>query len=74
MSTVANWLSVVAAICNVFLLLSYAVLPVDKTHRHYLSISIASAVLIMNVRSRPPLPFLSGGREEEKKRKRKPPR
>ncbi|CAI4213740.1 unnamed protein product [Parascedosporium putredinis] len=37
MSTVANWLSVVAAVCNVFLLLSYAVLPVDKTHRHYLT-------------------------------------
>ncbi|PKS07931.1 hypothetical protein jhhlp_006541 [Lomentospora prolificans] len=49
LTTVANWLSVVGALCCLFLLLSYAFLPVDKTHRHYLSISIASAVCLMNL-------------------------
>lgn len=56
LSTVANWLSVVGALCCVFLLLSYAFLPVDKTLRHYLSISIVSAVVFMNVRHSPASP------------------
>lgn len=50
-SDVASWVSVVGAICCVFLLLSYAVLPVEKTGRHYLSISIVSAVIFMHVSS-----------------------
>lgn len=54
MSLVADWVSVASIICCVFLLLSWAVLPVEKTHRHYLSICLTTAVALMNVSS----PFL----------------
>ncbi|KAJ9142125.1 Frizzled/smoothened-like sans CRD protein B [Pleurostoma richardsiae] len=45
----AEWVSVVSMICSVFLLLSWLVLPVEKTHRHYLSISLTIAVVLMNL-------------------------
>ncbi|KAK3328846.1 hypothetical protein B0H66DRAFT_467609 [Apodospora peruviana] len=45
----AGWVAVVSTICCVFLLLSWAVLPVDKTYRHYLSICLTTAVLFMNL-------------------------
>lgn len=48
-SQVANWINVVGVVCCVFLLASWAVLPVEKTHRHYLSISLTCAVMFMNV-------------------------
>ncbi len=60
---VAYWLSVIGTVCCVFLLLSWAVLPVDKTHRHYLSISLTSAVVLMNV-SWPSLTVTRAGRLE----------
>ncbi len=55
MGLAASWVSVVGMACCVFLLLSWAFLPVDKTYRHYLSISLTTAVVFMNVRgnSRP---------------------
>lgn len=46
---IVNWICVVGTICCVFLLLSWAFLPVEKTNRHYLSISLTTAVLLMNV-------------------------
>ena len=46
---VAGWLGVVGTICCVFLLLSWVALPVEKTHRHYLSICLTIAVIFMNV-------------------------
>ncbi|KAK4672409.1 hypothetical protein QC763_102860 [Podospora pseudopauciseta] len=49
MSEAANWVSVVSTIGCVFLLLSWAVLPVEKTFRHYLSISLTTAVVFMNL-------------------------
>src|SRR5690554_4382349 len=49
LSEVADWASVVGALCCVSLLLSYAFLPVESTNRHYLSISIVIAVILMNV-------------------------
>lgn len=49
MSEAANWVSVVSTVGCVFLLLSWAVLPVEKTFRHYLSISLTTAVVFMNV-------------------------
>ncbi|KAK4153401.1 hypothetical protein C8A00DRAFT_43693 [Chaetomidium leptoderma] len=49
MSEAANWVAVVSTVACVFLLLSWAVLPVDKTYRHYLSISLTMAVLCMNL-------------------------
>lgn len=47
--TVANWIATVSVICCVFLLVSWATLPVEKTNRHYLSICFTLGILIMNV-------------------------
>ncbi|KAL1868052.1 hypothetical protein VTK73DRAFT_3853 [Phialemonium thermophilum] len=49
MGTAADWVSVAGTVCCVFLLLSWAFLPVEKTHRHYLSICLTSAVVLMNL-------------------------
>ncbi|KAK5663656.1 hypothetical protein OQA88_4087 [Cercophora sp. LCS_1] len=45
----AQWVSVIGVVCCVFLLLSWAALPVEKTFRHYLSISLTTAVLLMSL-------------------------
>lgn len=49
MGLAANWVAVASTICCLFLLISWAVLPVDKTFRHYLSISLTVAVIMMNL-------------------------
>ncbi|KAL2885309.1 Frizzled/smoothened-like sans CRD protein B [Ceratocystis lukuohia] len=49
MASVADWISVVGFICCVFLLISWAALPVEKTHRHYLSICLTIAVAVMSL-------------------------
>ncbi|KAK8036761.1 g-protein coupled receptor [Apiospora phragmitis] len=43
-SQVANWINVVGAVCCVFLLASWSFLAAEKTHRHYLSISLTCAL------------------------------
>lgn len=48
-ASAADWASVVGTLCCVFLLASWIALPVEKTHRHYLSICLTVAVLVMNV-------------------------
>jgi hypothetical protein len=40
----ANWLNVASMVCSAFLLLSFAFLPVSKTHRHYLSICLTQVL------------------------------
>lgn len=50
LSSVANWVNVAGMACCVFLLVSWIVLPVEKTHRHYLSICLTCATVLMNVR------------------------
>ncbi|ROW01638.1 hypothetical protein VSDG_02019 [Cytospora chrysosperma] len=45
----ADWIAVASSVCCVFLLLSWLVLPIDKTHRHYLSICLTFAVVFMNL-------------------------
>jgi hypothetical protein len=45
----ANWINVASAICSVFLVASFAFLPVEKTHRHYLSVCLAIGTLVMSV-------------------------
>jgi hypothetical protein len=45
-----DWVNVVGMICSVFLLVSFVVLPVKKTHRHYLSVCLAISIAIMQVR------------------------
>jgi len=45
----AQWVAVGSTVCCVFLLASWAFLPVEKTYRHYLSICLTTAVLFMNL-------------------------
>lgn len=47
--TVANWVATVSAICCMYLFLSWAFLPVEKTNRHYLSICLTIGVFFMNM-------------------------
>ncbi|KAK3935988.1 hypothetical protein QBC46DRAFT_346039 [Diplogelasinospora grovesii] len=49
MGIAAEWVAVVSSICCVFLLASWAFLPVEKTHRHYLSICLTTAVMFLNL-------------------------
>ncbi|CCE31364.1 uncharacterized protein CPUR_05216 [Claviceps purpurea 20.1] len=49
MVTVANWVAVASTICCVYLLVSWAALPVDKTNRHYLSVCLTFGVLLMTL-------------------------
>ncbi|KUI56597.1 Frizzled/smoothened-like sans CRD protein B [Cytospora mali] len=49
MGIAADWVAVASTFCCVFLLLSWLVLPIDKTHRHYLSICLTFAVVFMNL-------------------------
>lgn len=46
---VASWVNVAGIVCVMFLLVTWAVLPVEKTHRHYLSICLAIGVVFMEV-------------------------
>ncbi|KAI0409627.1 hypothetical protein F4802DRAFT_614281 [Xylaria palmicola] len=45
----ADWINVVGMVGCAFLLLSWIVLPVERTHRHYLSICLTVAVVFMNL-------------------------
>ncbi|KAI1277087.1 hypothetical protein F5Y07DRAFT_112674 [Xylaria sp. FL0933] len=45
----ADWVNVAGMIGCAFLLLSWIVLPVERTHRHYLSICLTVAVVFMNL-------------------------
>lgn len=49
MSKAADWVAVASTVCCVFLLMSWLLLPIDKTHRHYLSICLTFAVVFMNL-------------------------
>ncbi|KAG6012736.1 hypothetical protein E4U54_007317 [Claviceps lovelessii] len=49
LATTANWVAAGSAICCVYLLASWAALPVDKTNRHYLSVCLTFGVLLMNL-------------------------
>ncbi|KAF2000061.1 hypothetical protein P154DRAFT_395386, partial [Amniculicola lignicola CBS 123094] len=46
---VPNYLSILSVILCVFLLLSFAVLPPEKTHRHYLSVGLLVPVLMISL-------------------------
>lgn len=48
-TTSANWINVASMVCSLFLLVSFAFLPVDKTHRHYLSVCMTMGVALMSV-------------------------
>ncbi|KAI9884591.1 MAG: ribosomal 40S subunit protein S13 [Watsoniomyces obsoletus] len=44
-----NYINVVGMACCVFLLLSFAVLPTNQTQRHYLSVCVVLAIVLMNL-------------------------
>ncbi|KJZ72203.1 hypothetical protein HIM_08468 [Hirsutella minnesotensis 3608] len=46
---VSNWLCLASGICCAILLVTWAVLPPEKTHRHYLSSGFVAALLCMNL-------------------------
>lgn len=45
----AEWLSVVSLISSVFLLLTYAILAPEKSHRHYLSVGLIVSNVLLQV-------------------------
>ncbi|KUJ24053.1 G protein-like protein-coupled receptor : GPCR, secretin-like protein [Mollisia scopiformis] len=45
----ASWVNVASMACSVFLVVSFAVLPIEKTHRHYLSVCLAIGVTLMQL-------------------------
>ena len=47
---VASWVNVAAMFATLFVLISYAVLPVKWTSRHYLSVCLALGVFFIEVR------------------------
>ncbi|EFX03925.1 hypothetical protein CMQ_853 [Grosmannia clavigera kw1407] len=49
LTAAAEWIAVISTICCVALLLSWAMLPVEKTHRHYLSICLTTGVLLLSL-------------------------
>ncbi|EFW13265.1 hypothetical protein D8B26_003994 [Coccidioides posadasii str. Silveira] len=48
-TAVANWLALAVFVVNGFMLITYAVLPVKYTHRHYLSICLIVAIMLMEL-------------------------
>ncbi|KAF2453325.1 hypothetical protein BDY21DRAFT_402361, partial [Lineolata rhizophorae] len=44
---IANWISVASFIICVWLLISYAVLPSKKSHRHYLNVGLIISVIVL---------------------------
>lgn len=46
---VGSWVNVAAIFATAFLLLSFIVLPVKWTHRHYLSICLTIGVMFIEV-------------------------
>ncbi|KZF25875.1 hypothetical protein L228DRAFT_492 [Xylona heveae TC161] len=49
LSLISNWLNVGGLILCLFLLLSFAALPVEKTRRHYLSICLIGAIILLQL-------------------------
>jgi len=46
---IANWVNVAACVLSFYLILSFLVLPVKYTHRHYLSVCLTLGVLFIEV-------------------------
>lgn len=47
----STYLNLAGVICALFLLLSYAVLSVEYTRKHYLSVCLTIAILVMQASS-----------------------
>lgn len=48
---VTSWLNVAGLLCAGLLLVTYFILPVEKTSRHYLTVGLVVAVCTLQVRS-----------------------
>ena len=46
---IANWFNVPALVCQVFLLVTFAVLPQEKVHGRYLSVGLCVALVMLEV-------------------------
>ncbi|KAJ9633319.1 uncharacterized protein PV06_00820 [Exophiala oligosperma] len=46
---IANWVNVAAFVLSIYLMLSFLVLPVKFTHRHYLSVCLSLAVIFIEL-------------------------
>lgn len=49
---VAYWLNVPALVCQIFLLLTFLVLPKAVSHRHYLSLGLVISLIMIEVSGR----------------------
>ena len=47
---IAYWFNVPAFLCQVFLLVTFAVLQKEKSQRHYLSIGLCFSMIMLEVR------------------------
>ena len=45
----ANYVAIVSLICTTLLLLTFAVLPEEKSHRHYLSVGVTVSLLLLSL-------------------------
>ncbi|KAI7672808.1 hypothetical protein KC322_g15838, partial [Hortaea werneckii] len=45
----ANYVGIASLVCNVLLLLTYLVLPEEKSHRHYLSIGLTVSLIVLSI-------------------------
>jgi len=48
---IAYWFNVPALVCQVFLLLSFALLSEEKSQRHYMSVGLCISLILLEVRS-----------------------
>lgn len=48
-SLIANYVSLASLVLNILLLLSFIVLPEEKSHRHYMSIGLTVSLILMNI-------------------------
>ena len=45
----ASWLNVAGMVCSVSMLITFLVLPVSRTSRHYLTVGLVVAVCLLQV-------------------------
>ncbi|KAI7528764.1 hypothetical protein KC331_g15577 [Hortaea werneckii] len=45
----AHWVNLPAMVCQIFLLLTFVVLPPEKSHRHYLSVGLCLALILLEL-------------------------
>ncbi|KAI6913245.1 hypothetical protein KC318_g11380 [Hortaea werneckii] len=45
----AHWVNLPAMVCQIFLLVTFIVLPPEKSHRHYLSVGLCLALILLEL-------------------------